>query len=166
MAAKKLNNNDLINDIEFLADFQLLVGAVFRFNGALLGISEKICSNDKLITVPIWRIIAVLRRQPMTVSAISRYLGHKRQSIQVTVNQMKKLGLVTLRQNPMHKKSFLIALTPKGQKTIEQIYEYQKNLTEFFIKDLEISLTDTIKTSEFLRTLRENAKKNLKKSLN
>lgn len=157
-------NHKLFEDLEFLADFQLLLGNVFRINGAFLDISEKICKKDKLITVPIWRIIAVIRRQPMTVSSIANYLGLKRQSIQVTVNQMKKKGLVSLKKNPQHKKSFIITLTNKGQETLEQIFLYQKQLTKIFIDDLEVSISDLIKTTEFLRTLRENSKNNLKNS--
>ncbi len=152
---------DLSNDMEFLADFQLLLGNIFRINGALLEVSEKVCGKDKLITVPIWRVTAVIRQQPMTVSAIASYLGLKRQSVQATVNQMKKKGLVALKQNPHHKKSFLITLTSKGHKTLERIFSYQKELTKIFVNDIDVSITDLIKTTEFIRALRENSIKNI-----
>ena len=84
----------LSESIEFLADFQLLFGNIIRINGAFLEVAEKICSDDKLITVPIWRVIAVIRINPMTVSEVAKYLGLKRQSVQSTVNQMKRRGLV------------------------------------------------------------------------
>ncbi len=80
----------LSESIEFLADFQLLFGNIIRINGAFLEVAEKICSDDKLITVPIWRVIAVIRINPMTVSEVAKYLGLKRQSVQSTVNQMKR----------------------------------------------------------------------------
>ena len=60
-------NNKLSESIEFLADFQLLFGNIIRINGAFLEVAEKICSDDELITVPIWRVIAVIRINPMTV---------------------------------------------------------------------------------------------------
>ena len=49
----------LSESIEFLADFQLLFGNIIRINGAFLEVAEKICSDDKLITVTIRRVIAV-----------------------------------------------------------------------------------------------------------
>jgi DNA-binding MarR family transcriptional regulator len=131
-------------------------------NGALLEISENICSKDSLITVPIWRVLAIVRRQPMTVSAIAVYLGLKRQSVQVTVNQMKKKGLIILKINPNHKKSFLISLSAKGQKKIEKIYTYQKKVTEVFVKDLDLSFSELIKVTDFIRILRENSENNSK----
>ena len=91
-------NNKLSESIEFLADFQLLFGNIIRINGAFLEVAEKICSNDELITVPIWRVIAVIRINPMTVPEVAKYLGIKRQSVQSTVNQMKKRGLINLRK--------------------------------------------------------------------
>ena len=112
----QIKDQELYENIEFLADFQLFLGNIFRMNGALLEISENICSKDSLITVPIWRVLAIVRRQSMTVAAIAVYLGLKRQSVQATVNQMKKKGLIILKVNPNHKKSFLISLSVKGQK--------------------------------------------------
>ena len=107
----QIKDQELYENIDFLANFQLFLGNVFRINGALLEISENICSKDNSITVPIWRVLAIIRNQPMTVSAIADYLGLKRQSVQATVNQMKKKNLITLKVNPNHKKSFLIALS-------------------------------------------------------
>ena len=90
----------LSESIEFLADFQLLFGNIIRINGAFLEVAEKICSNDDLISVPIWRVVAVIRLNQMTVSEIAKYLGLKRQSVQSTVNQMKRRGLINFRKNP------------------------------------------------------------------
>ncbi len=119
-------------------------------NGALLEISENICCKDSIITVPIWRVLAVIRRQPMTVSAIADYLGLKRQSVQATVNQMKKKNLITLKVNPNHKKSFLIALSTIGQEKMEEIYTYQKKVTEVFVKDLDLSSSELIQVTDFM----------------
>ena len=110
----QIKDQELYENIDFLANFQLFLGNVFRINGALLEISENICSKDNSITVPIWRVLAIIRNQPMTVSAIADYLGLKRQSVQATVNQMKKKGLIIIKVNPKHKKSYLISLSVKG----------------------------------------------------
>ena len=158
----QIKDQELYENIDFLANFQLFLGNVFRINGALLEISENICSKDNSITVPIWRVLAVIRNQPMTVSAIADYLGLKRQSVQATVNQMKKKNLITLKVNPNHKKSFLIALSTIGQEKMEEIYAYQKKVTEVFVKDLDLSSSELIQVTDFMNILRENSEKNSK----
>ena len=157
------NNNKLSESIEFLADFQLLFGNIIRINGAFLEVAEKICSDDELITVPIWRVIAVIRINPMTVPEVAKYLGIKRQSVQSTVNQMKKRGLINLRKNPNHKTSPLVILTKKGNEKVDDIFKYQKKLTEVFIKGTDITMKEVVSSREFLRALRENSEKNIEK---
>ena len=157
------NNNKLSESIEFLADFQLLFGNIIRINGAFLEVAEKICSDDELITVPIWRVIAVIRINPMTVPEVAKYLGIKRQSVQSTVNQMKRRGLINLRKNPNHKTSPLVILTKKGNEKVDDIFKYQKKLTEVFIEGTDITMKDVVSSREFLRALRENSEKNIAK---
>ena len=156
-------DKSLSESIEFLADFQLLFGNIIRINGAFLEVAEKICSNDDLITVPIWRVIAVIRIRPMTVSDVAKYLGIKRQSVQSTVNQMKTKGLINFRKNPNHKTSPLVVLTKKGNDKVDDIFKYQKKLTEVFINDIEITMKEVVSSREFLRALRENSEKNISK---
>ena len=156
-------NNQLSESIEFLADFQLLFGNIIRINGAFLEVAEKICSKDELITVPIWRVIAVIRINTITVPEVAKYLGIKRQSVQSTVNQMKKRGLINLRKNPNHKTSPLVILTKKGNEKVDDILKYQKKLTEVFIKGTDITMKDVVSSREFLRALRENSEKNIAK---
>ena len=158
-----INNKTLSESIEFLADFQLLFGNIIRINGAFLEVAEKICSDDELITVPIWRVIAVIRINPMTVSEAAKYLGLKRQSVQSTVNQMKRRGLIGFRKNPNHKTSPLVILTKKGNGKVDDIFKYQKKLTEVFIDGIEITMKDVVSSREFLRTLRENSENNISK---
>jgi len=153
----------LSESIEFLADFQLLFGNIIRINGAFLEVAEKVCSEDELITVPIWRVIAVIRINPMTVPEVSKYLGLKRQSVQSTVNQMKRRGLISFRKNPNHKTSPLVILTKKGNDKVDDILRYQKKLTEVFIDGIEITMKDVVSSREFLRALRENSENNISK---
>lgn len=153
----------LSESIEFLADFQLLFGNIIRINGAFLEVAEKVCSEDELITVPIWRVIAVIRINPMTVSEVAKYLGLKRQSVQSTVNQMKRRSLIRFRKNPNHKTSPLVILTKKGNDKVDDILRYQKKLTEVFIDGIEITMKDVVSSREFLRALRENSENNISK---
>ena len=99
----------------------------------------------------------------MTVPEVAKYLGIKRQSVQSTVNQMKKRGLINLRKNPNHKTSPLVILTKKGNDKVDDIFKYQKKLTEVFIKGTDITMKDVVSSREFLRALRENSEKNIAK---
>ena len=99
----------------------------------------------------------------MTVSEVAKYLGLKRQSGQSTVNQMKRRGLVKFRKNPNHKTSPFVILTKQGNDKVDDIFKYQKKLTEVFIKGIDISMKDVVSNREFLRALRENSEKNISK---
>ena len=148
---------NLLENIEFLQDFQLFLGNIFRMNGALLATAENVCKNDPVITVPIWRILAVLRRQPMTVPSVARYLGLKRQSVQTTVNQMTEKGLVNTEDNPDHKKSYLVSMTQEGNKSLVRVNNYQKTLTGLFVDGFDTSIEELVKVTNFIRKLRENS---------
>ena len=130
-------------------------------NGALLATAENVCKSDPVITVPIWRILAVLRRQPMTVPAVARYLGLKRQSVQTTVNQMIEKGLVKAEDNPDHKKSYLVSMTQEGNKSLARVNNYQKTLTELFVDGFDTSIEELVKVTNFIRKLRENSLVNI-----
>ena len=97
----------------------------------------------------------------MTVSDVAKYLGIKRQSVQSTVNQMKTKGLINFRKNPNHKTSPLVVLTKKGNDKVDDIFKYQKKLTEVFIDGIEITMKEVVSSREFLRALRENSEKNI-----
>jgi len=156
--------NNLLENIEFLQDFQLFLGNIFRMNGALLATAEKVCKNDPVITVPIWRILAVLRRQPMTVPSIARYLGLKRQSVQTTVNQMIEKDLVKTEDNPDHKKSYLVSMTQQGNKSLVRVNNYQKTLTGVFVDGFDTSIEELVKATNYIRKLRENSLANIESS--
>jgi len=52
---------------------------------------------------------------PLTVPGIARERGHSRQSVQILVNRLARLGWVELTSNPAHKRSAMIRLTARGE---------------------------------------------------
>ena len=54
-------------------------------------------------------------------------------------------------------------LTKKGNDKVDDIFKYQKQLTEVFIKGTDITMKDVVSSREFLRALRENSEKNIEK---
>lgn len=147
------------NNEEFNAAFQHLVGEIFRINGQLLGTADKL-ARDLDLTPARWQTIAVIKRQPLTVSQISRQLGIRRQSVQPTVNRLRDKGIVDLKPNPGHRRSPLVELTAYGRKVWSQLQIRQQQLAAEFTESLDLSAADLERLTEQLRTLRENAKGN------
>lgn len=56
-----------------------------------------------------------------TVPQIAREKAVKRQSIQALVDQLRGLGLVSVRDNPTHRRSVLVATTSEGRALFRKI---------------------------------------------
>jgi DNA-binding MarR family transcriptional regulator len=97
------------------SDLALLVDAVHRIRGRLRepfqAAHEKTGLSDMEITV----LTAVFEAQhPPTVPRIGRSLGHSRQVIQRAANALIEQGLISLQDNPDHKRASLLVITEKG----------------------------------------------------
>ncbi|MBL7254104.1 MarR family winged helix-turn-helix transcriptional regulator [Paractinoplanes lichenicola] len=74
------------------------------------------------LTVGMRAVLEVLAEGgPATVPAIGDTLDLARQGIQRHVNDLGRLGLVEVRDNPSHRRSVLIALSPAGAERFERI---------------------------------------------
>lgn len=74
--------------------------------------------QDLGVTVAMRAVMESLAEEgEQTVPKIARAKAVSRQHIQVNVDALAQAGLVTLRDNPGHKRSPLVALTGKGRKT-------------------------------------------------
>jgi len=68
---------------------------------------------------------------PQTVPQIAREKSVQRQSIQALVDRLLALGLVRTEDNPAHRRSVLVALTPQGAATFRGIRRREaQRLTE------------------------------------
>lgn len=68
----------------------------------------------------VWGLLRSLKDHgPQTVPALARMRPVSRQHIQTLADAMAADGLVAFRPNPAHRRSPLVAMTPKG----EQVYE-------------------------------------------
>ncbi|WP_203722143.1 MarR family winged helix-turn-helix transcriptional regulator, partial [Paractinoplanes abujensis] len=76
------------------------------------------------LTVGMRAVLEVLAEGgPATVPAIGDTLDLARQGIQRHVNDLGRLGLVEVRDNPAHRRSVLVALTPQGTRRFARIKE-------------------------------------------
>lgn len=73
-------------------------------------------------------LITLQRMGPQTVSGLARTRHESRQRLQPLVNTLLAGGLVEASANPLHKKAPLIALTRKGQRTVEAIVKREAML--------------------------------------
>src|SRR5512138_3252979 len=72
------------------------------------------------VTVGMRAVLEFLARNgPTAVPEIARSREVTRQHIQALVNGLLELRLVALDENPAHRRSALVRLTPEGQKTID-----------------------------------------------
>lgn len=58
---------------------------------------------------------------PQTVPQIAREKAVKRQSIQALVDRLLELGFVSTKDNPTHRRSVLIGLTPSGKAVFRKV---------------------------------------------
>jgi DNA-binding MarR family transcriptional regulator len=108
-----------------------------------------------------WGMLRSLKLEgPQTVSQIARSRPVPRQSIQKLANEMIKAGLIEFVENPAHKRSKLLRLTPAGEVTFQDLSEQIAQDVEQFAKNLNsVELVDLQTAISVLRHLREMLKR-------
>ena len=96
----------------------------------------------------------LLADEEATVPDIAQRLEIKRQYVQLMVNETLAEGLTTRRENPRHKRSPFIALTPKGRTLIEDVVQREMMLVRSVGGDL--SAADIETALKVVSTLTEN----------
>ena len=81
----------------------------------------------------------------LSVPDIASRYQVSRQHVQVTVNALLDKGLVAARDNPRHKRSALISLTPKGRKLFGKVIDADTAVVDSLFaeiprQDVEITL--------------------------
>src|SRR6478752_6379960 len=98
-----------------------LIIDVLRLNGLLMTAGDRMVAGLGL-TSPRWQVLRAIydaeRAQP--VAWLARDMGGNRQNVQRIVNDLQKLGFVTLEENPHHRRASLVVLTDKGRRTYEE----------------------------------------------
>ncbi len=79
----------------------------------------------------------LLRHGPTTVPDIARSRFVTRQHIQTLVNALRTGDFVTFKDNPSHKRSFLVSLTSKGARLIRSMRRREERL----YKDTDFGVT-------------------------
>ena len=78
--------------------------------------------DEEPVTLGMRAVMEFLARNgPAAVPDIARSRHVTRQHIQALVNELLELRLVSLDENPAHRRSALVRLTPEGKKGIERM---------------------------------------------
>lgn len=73
-------------------------------------------------------LVMLSRTGPLTVAHIARARRESRQRVQPLVNALVRAGALAYAPNPAHKRSPLVRMTAKGQKTVQYILELENTL--------------------------------------
>lgn len=98
------------------------------------------------LTVRMRAVLEILHAHgDATVPEIALKLEIQRQYVQLMVNETLAEGLTAAKPNPRHKRSTMIALTPKGKRLIEEVITREKDIvqrmaTEIRAEDIAIAL--------------------------
>ena len=103
-----------------------LILEVFRLNGELLDAGDQITKPYGLTSAR-WQVMGALdlEGRSLTVAQIARRMGLARQGVQRIINDLERLGMVTLEDNVDHKRAKLVALTADGRQAMAQIEQAQ-----------------------------------------
>jgi DNA-binding MarR family transcriptional regulator len=78
-----------------------------------------------------WSVLRILKMKgAQTVPQIARYRYVPRQSVQKLANEMLKDGVIEFVNNPAHKRSKLLRLTPKGEAVFAEMSDRIAVLSE------------------------------------
>jgi len=136
--------------------FQRLVSEIFRLNGELLAAGERL-GKDLGMSPARWQALATIRDEPLTVADIARRLGLTRQSVQRTINALRRDRLVRTLPNPGHRRSHLIQLTRDGDRAWQQLRDRQVPLTDMFTAGLGLTAAELERIAGQLRAIRKTA---------
>jgi DNA-binding MarR family transcriptional regulator len=130
-----------------------LILEVFRVNGDLLTEGNRLTRPYGQSSAR-WQILGALRNHPHTVAGIARDMGLARQSVQRTADLLAAEGLVAYTDNPAHRRSKLVRLTPLGLEILALISGRQVAWTNELAEALGLGEKELRAALEVLRQLR------------
>jgi DNA-binding MarR family transcriptional regulator len=107
------------------AAFTRLVLLVFRLNGLLLDAGDRLAAPVGQTSAR-WQVMGVIDHEPLTVSAVARVMGLRRQSVQRTADLLAADGVAEYLDNPADRRARLLTLTPAGRRALRTIERAQR----------------------------------------
>ena len=111
---------------------------LFRVNGLLLMTGDRLTSDHGLTSAR-WQVMGAVADGPLTVAQIARNMGLKRQSVQRLVNVLSQQSLLSLSDNPNHRRARLVQLTGTGRSQYEEISLIQARWVSRISEGLDVN---------------------------
>jgi DNA-binding MarR family transcriptional regulator len=104
-----------------------LILEVFRVNGGLLSAGDRLVADLRLTSAR-WQVLGAVALSPTAepVARLARSMGLHRQGVQRIVNELEAEGIVTLADNPHHRRAKLVHLTKRGEALYREAGRRQK----------------------------------------
>jgi DNA-binding MarR family transcriptional regulator len=105
----------------------LLILEVFRVNGGLIAAGDRLVADLGLSSAR-WQVMGAIALSPAPepVARLARSMGLHRQGVQRIVNELEEEGIVSLDDNPHHRRAKLVRLTKKGEALYREADRRQK----------------------------------------
>lgn len=131
-----------------------LILEVFRLNGSLIAAGDRLVA-DLGLTSARWQVLGAIALSPTSepVARLARSMGLHRQGVQRIVNELVEEDIVTLDDNPHHRRAKLVRLTKKG----EALYRAAKRRQKPWARKLEkaVGLKATVSARVVLKAVRD-----------
>jgi DNA-binding MarR family transcriptional regulator len=102
-----------------------LVVHVFRLNGLLTAAGDAMAAPTGQTSAR-WRVLAAIEDAPLTVPQVARAWWLSRQSVQRVADVLVDEGFAEYGENPGHRRSKLLRITPRGHSALRTIREAQR----------------------------------------
>jgi DNA-binding MarR family transcriptional regulator len=124
--------------------FTELVIEIFRINGLLLEAGDQL-ANPVGLSSARWQVLGVVEHGPISVAHVARSMGLARQSVQQVADGLEQDGFITYGENPFHRRSKLMKITPKGHAALDDIKQRRiawanSVAEELAVEDLRIAI--------------------------
>jgi DNA-binding MarR family transcriptional regulator len=126
------------------AAFTRLALLTFRLNGLLVDAGDRLAAPAGLSTAR-WQVLGVVDHGPLTVAAIARRMGLRRQSVQRTADALVADGAAAFVDNPGDRRAKLLAPTASGRRALRLTERAQR----VWASDVGTAVgTDTLEEAE------------------
>ena len=113
-----------------LEEMHRLANSIRRTYNRLYSVTDAIHADSDLSAPKRTLLLDLHREGELTIPALAKLRCVSRQIIQTQVNELISAGLVATKVNPSHKRSFLLALTSSGKKTIRELVARESEFIE------------------------------------
>jgi DNA-binding MarR family transcriptional regulator len=104
--------------------FTDMILEVFRLNGVLMAAGDRLTQPVGLSSAR-WQVLGVVEHGPISVAHVARVMRLTRQSVQQTADGLEKHGFIVYIDNPHHRRSRLLQLTPKAKEALAYVAQQQ-----------------------------------------